>query len=71
MIEQQGETRKISRSLAVIEQEHGDKLKALFDAFTTTMEKIEAQEKRTNICERKIEKHNADIYYLKSKVPGL
>ena len=67
----QKETRKISRSVAVIEHEHGDKLKALFDAFTINTEKIEAQEKRINFCERKLENHDAEMYYLKAKVQGL
>ena len=33
------EIKSISISVAFIEYEHGDKLKALFDAFTMTMEK--------------------------------
>ena len=69
--ELQQETRNISRSVAVIEHEHGDKLKALFDAFTANTEKIGAEEKRINFCERKIENHDTDIYYLKTKVQGL
>ena len=40
------EIKSISRSVAVIENDHGDKLKALFDAFTMTMEKAERQEKK-------------------------
>lgn len=67
----QEESRKISKSVAVIEHEHGDKLKALFDAFTMNIEKIEMQEKRITLCERKNENYDADIYYLKTKVQGL
>lgn len=69
--EMQKEMRNISRSVAVIEHEHGDKLKALFDAFTVNTEKMETEEKRINFCERKIENHDTDIYYLKTKVQGL
>lgn len=67
----QRETRNISRSVAIIEHEHGDKLKALFDAFTAHTEKMEKQDKRINICEHKIEKQEDEIYYLKTKVQGL
>ena len=69
--EMQKEIRNISRSVAVIEHEHGDKLKALFDAFTANTEKIGTEEKRISFCERKIESHDTDIYYLKTKVQGL
>lgn len=69
--ELQKDTKSISRSVAVIEHEHGDKLKALFDAFTVNREKMETEEKRINFCERKIENHDTDIYYLKTKVQGL
>lgn len=69
--ELQKDTKSISRSVAVIEHEHGDKLKALFDAFTANTEKMETEEKRINFCERKIENHDTDIYYLKTKVQGL
>ncbi len=71
IIELQKETRSISRSVAVIEYEHGDKLKALFDAFTTHTEKMEQQDKRINLCENKLENHELELYYLKSKVQGL
>lgn len=65
------EIKSISRSVAVIENEHGDKLKALFDAFTMTMEKAERQEKKNKFFENKLEKHEAEIYYLNTKVQGL
>ena len=71
IIELQKETRSISRSVAIIEHEHGDKLKALFDAFTTHTEKIEQQDKRISLCENKLENHESKLYYLKSKVQGL
>lgn len=65
------DTRNISRSVAVIEQEHGDKLKALFDAFTINTEKIEAQGERIHFCEKKLENHDTEIDYLTTKVQGL
>ena len=63
--------RNISRSVAVIEQEHGDKLKALFDAFTTNTEAIEEQNNRISFCKQKIENHDMEIDTLKTKVQGL
>ncbi len=63
--------RNISRSMAVIEQEHGDKLKALFDAFTIHAEAIEKQNKRLSFCEQKLENHDMEIYTLKTRVQGL
>lgn len=69
--ELQKETRNISRSVAVIEHEQGDKLRALFDAYTTNTEKIEIQEKRTNFCEKKLENHDIELDYIKTKVQGL
>lgn len=67
----QKETRKISGSVAVIEHEHGDKLKALFDAFTVNNEHIQMEEKRISLCEVKVENHDMEIDYLKTKVQGL
>ena len=63
--------RNISRSVAVIEQEHGDKLKSLFDAFTTNTEAIEEQNNRISFCKQKIENHDMEIDTLKTKVQGL
>ena len=68
--EMQKEIRSISRSVAVIEYEHGDKLKALFDAFTMTKEKIEEQEKINLVHEKKIEKHDLEINYLTAQIQG-
>ena len=57
----------ISRAVARIEVVHGDKLSALFDAFTMHSEKIESHEKRIDECEKKIENQDNQIFYLKSK----
>lgn len=67
----QEEIRNISRSVAIIEHEHGEKLSALFDAFTAHTEKMEKQDKKINFCEYKLEKHDDEIYYLKTKVQAL
>ncbi len=67
----QQDIRNISRSVAVIEHEHGDKLRALFDAFAVNTEKIETQEERIGFCEKKLENHDTEITYLTNKVQGL
>lgn len=67
----QQDIRSISRSVAVIEHEHGDKLRALFDAFAVDTEKIETQEERISFCEKKLENHDIEIDYLTNKVQGL
>lgn len=67
----QKDTRSISRSVAVIEHEHGDKLKALFDAFTAHTEKMDKQDNRLSFCEHKLDNHDVEIDYLKTKVQGL
>ena len=67
----QEDIRNISRTVAKIEVEHGQKLDALFDAFTMHSEKLTEHEKRMDKFQRKIEKHDDEIYYLKSKVQGL
>lgn len=67
----QEEIRKISKTVARIEVEHGQKLDILFDAFTTLSEKLDSHEKRITSCEKKLENQDHEIYYLKSKVQGL
>lgn len=67
----QQDIRNINRSVAVIEHEHGDKLRALFDAFAINAEKIETQKERISFCEKKLENHDAEIDYLANKVQGL
>ena len=65
------ELRRLSQSVAKIEVDHGEKLQILFDAFKTHSEKLEEHEKRIDMCEKHIENHDDQIYYLKSKVQGL
>ena len=62
------ETRNISRSVAVIEAEHGEKLSILFDAITVSGERQDDLNKKLNKCERKIENNENQIYLLNSKV---
>ena len=62
------ELRNISGSVARIEVEHGEKLAVLFDAFKVNTEKIEEQNKRITKCEKKIKKHDHQIYILNSKI---
>lgn len=62
------EVRDISRAVAVIEVEHGRKLDILFDAFTMSSEKHEENKKRIIWCEKKIEKHDGELFYFKSKL---
>ncbi len=69
--EMQQDIRNISRSVAVIEHEHADKLRAVFDAFAVNTEKIETQEEKISFCEKKLENHDIEIDYLTNKVQGL
>ena len=62
----QEDIRNISRSVAVIEVEHGKKLDILFEALGINSDNIEANKKRIEKCERKIEQNEAEIYYLKT-----
>ena len=71
ILQMQQDIRNISRSVAVIEHEHGDKLRALFDAFTTNTQKIEKQEENIKFCEKKLESHDTEIDFLLNKVQGL
>ena len=64
-------TRNISRSVAVIEQEHGEKIQILLDLVTGHTEKFEEQNKKINKCEKKIEKHDSELYYLNEKIQGI
>lgn len=69
--EMQREIRNISRTVARMEVEHGEKLAALFDAFTAHSEKLAKHDKRILICEKHIEHQSNQIYHLNSKVQEL
>lgn len=63
--ELQEETRKISKSVAVIELEHGEKLDLLFDIFDMQQEKLKLHERKMQLCDRRLDRHDDEIYYLK------
>ena len=63
--EMQVEIIKISKSVAVIEVEHGEKLDLLFDIFDMHEEKLKSNERRIHLCERHLDRHDDEIYYLK------
>ena len=63
--EMQVEIRKISKSVAVIEVEHGEKLDLLFDIFDMHEEKLKSNERRIHLCERHLDRRDDEIYYLK------
>ena len=65
------ETRNISRTVAKIEVEHGEKLAVLFDAVTGNIEKQEKLENRLDKCEKRIDDNDHQIYFLNSKIQNL
>lgn len=69
--EMKEEIQRINNTVLKIEYEHGQKLDALFDAFKFHSEKIYRQEERIASCENSLEKHDNEIFYLKSKVQGV
>lgn len=71
IVEIKHDVRKISQSVAVIEVEHGDKLKALFDAFSSNREDIERNKKSIEKLKKLYQLHDDKIYSLESKVQGL
>lgn len=69
--EMEEELHRISGSVARIEVEHGEKLVALFDAFKLHSEKFKSEEEKINSCQKQLDKHDDEIYFLKSKVRDL
>ena len=65
------EIRNISRTVAKIEVEHGEKLAILFDAVTGNIEKQEKLENRLEKCEKRIDDNDHQIYFLNSKIQNL
>ena len=65
------EIRNISRTVAKIEVEHGEKLAILFDAVTGNIEKQEKLENRLDKCEKRIDDNDHQIYFLNSKIQNL
>lgn len=61
------EQRNLSRTVAKIEVEHGEKLQILLDVVTGQEQKNKEFEKRFEDDERILDRHSDEIYYLKLK----
>src|SRR5699024_8256233 len=61
------EQRNLSRTVAKIEVEHGEKLQILLDVVTGQEEKNKEFERRFEEDERILDRHSDEIYYLKLK----
>lgn len=61
----------IHHSVLKIEVEHGEKLSALFDAFTMHSEKFDFYQKQFDSINKHLQRHDDEIYCLNSKVQGL
>ena len=61
------EQRNLSRTVAKIEVEHGEKLQILLDVVTGQEQKNKEFEKRFEDNERILDRHSDEIYYLKLK----
>ena len=62
------ELRKLSQTVAVIEQEHGNKLQLLLDVVTSHEDRFHSMDKRLDSIENRLDKQDDKIYYLNSKV---
>lgn len=60
-------TKRISSSVAVIEEEHGSKLKALFDGYKCNSEKLDKIETDIKNIHSILQKHDDEIYLIKSR----
>ena len=61
------EQRNLSRTVAKIEVEHGEKLQILLDVVTAHEEKHKEFEKRFEEDEKILDRHSDQIYYLQLK----
>ena len=68
LLEMQEEITRLGNTLTRIEVEHGDKLQAILDVITFHTEKLQEHEDRFERIEKKIERQNNEIIYLKSIV---
>ena len=59
---------KISQSVAVIENDHGEKLQILLDVVTGHIKKFDSENKRIEKCEERLDDHDNKIYALNSAV---
>ena len=62
------EQRNLSRTVAKIEVEHGEKLQILLDVVTGQEEKNKEFERRFEEHEKILSDHDDEIYYLKEKI---
>lgn len=59
-------TKRIHNSVAVIEEEHGTKLEALFDGYKANSEKLDNIQQDISNIYSILNKHEDQIYLLKS-----
>ena len=62
------EQRNLSRTVAKIEVEHGEKLQILLDVVTAHEEKHKEFERRFEEHEKILSDHDDEIFYLKEKI---
>ena len=62
------ELRKLSQTVAKIEQEHGQKLQILLDVVTSHIKKFDSVEEKIDKHDKRLDKHDDEIYCLNSKV---
>lgn len=59
---------KISQSVAVIENDHGEKLQVLLDVVTGHIKKFDSENSKIEKCEERLDDHDNKIYALNSVV---
>lgn len=62
------ELKRLSETVAKIEVEHGQKLEILLDVVTGQIKKFDSEEQKIEKCEKRLDKHDDQFYYLNSKV---
>lgn len=60
-------TKRISSSVAVIEEKHGSKLKALFNGYKCNSEKLDKIETDIKNIHSILQRHDDEIYLIKSR----
>ena len=66
--EVKAEQRNLSRTVAKIEYEHGNKLQAILDVLCGQLQKNEEFEEKFNEHDKILSKHDDEIFYLKEKI---
>lgn len=62
------ELRRLSETVAKIEVEHGQKLEILLNVVTGQIKKFDSEEQKIEKCEKRLDRHDDQFYYLNSKV---